>query len=765
MEDYLEIIMNNFREYHRRMFIFETKSIHLLNDFISKYSESRSDKFSVLLSGKGELEDEKWAIELMGSLPDNIKGKYVSFKDLNQILGTTWDFLIIDLRKDLRPNDVGRLVEVVRGGGLIFVLAPNRENWRNMVTPFHIDMVTSPYTIHDVKPIFQKHFVDSLSSSYGIFYVKSNGDLEGEDIQYPEFKRDKPVLPDHYTFDVKIYEKAISQDQVDVINKIDRLSSIDKGSIIVTADRGRGKSAAVGIGVAGLMYKLSKPDKPKLKILVTSPDPVNAKEIFNFISIIFGELGVKHTKKKHDGTIIEINSVLGQVRYLPPPQVLRNRADLVVVDEASGIPTHILQNIARKFDKTIYSSTLHGYEGAGRGFQVRFLPLIRSIYRDKLFEIHMSEPVRYAPYDPIEKWLFETLFLNSDPYDFSEKDISKIKPSRVRYVKINLEDWLFNKKDLLKEFIGIYIYAHYRNRPNDIMILCDAPHHFARCLTYKGHIVNSLHLAYEGGLTKRDLIKTLSGKPPSGHLIPTVLIRYYPMLRELADLKGIRIVRIATHPDLMNRGIGSRALRYIENEAKEEGVDWIGASFGAAEELISFWGRNGYMPLYLSPVRNQVSGEFSTIVVKPLTNRARILFHKARLEFKKLFITTLLESHFNLEPKIAYSLLSLDKWVFNYKPRLRFGQKERLKMYIYGGMAFGGAFDAIREVVKAHFIRSPDKRIYLNRKIEYMLIMRVLQARPWERVADYFEMDVNEVVERVREAIGKLRLFYVLGED
>ena len=171
------------------------------------------------------------------------------------------------------------------------------------------------------------------------------------------------------------------------------------------------------------------------------------------------------------------------------------------------------------------------------------------------------------------------------------------------------------------------------------------------------------------------------------------------------------------------------------------------------------------MPLYLSPVRNPISGEFSTIVVKPLTNRARVAYHKARLEFKKLFIETLLESHFNLEPKIAYSLLSLDKWVFNYSPRLSFGQRERLKMYIYGGMAFGGAFDAIREVVKAHFIRSPDRRVHLSRKIEYILIMRVLQARPWERVADYFEMDINEVVERVREAIGKLRLFYVLGEE
>lgn len=765
MSEYIDIVENNMREYHRRMFIFETGAVPLLPKFLNEYSEWRKDTFNILVGGKGDLDEERWAKEIISNLPDNVSGKYISFKDLNQILGTTWDFLIMDLRKDLRPNDVGRLVEVVRGGGLIFILAPNRENWKNMVTPFHIDMVTSPYTIHDVDPIFQRHFVTSLERSKGIFFIGEDGSIEGEDIYFPPFTRRKPSLPDKYTFDLKVYEKAVSQDQVDVVSAIDRLSSLESGSVVVTADRGRGKSAAVGIGVAGFMYKVFKPDKPKPRVLITAPEPINTREVFNFISTLFRELGVKHTRKKDNGVIVEINSVIGQVRYVSPPQVLKSKAELVVVDESSGIPTHILEHIARKFDRTIFSSTLHGYEGAGRGFQVRFLPMIREIYKDRLMEIHMSEPIRYAPYDPIENWLFDTLFLDSDPYSFNDKELRDIKPNRLRYRKIDLKDWLFNKRDLLKEFIGIYIYAHYRNRPNDVMILCDAPHHFARCLMYKNHVVNSLHLAYEGKLTRKDIIKTLSGEPPSGHLIPTVLLRYYPTLQEIADLRGIRIVRIATHPDLMNKGIGSKALKYVEDEARREGFDWVGASFGATGQLLNFWGKNGYIPLYLSPVRNPVSGEFSTIMVKPLTQRARDILHKARVEFKKLFMETLLESHFNLEPKLAYSLLSTERWTINFTPKLSISQKERLKMYIYGGMAFGGAFDAIREVVRTHFMRSPDKRIHINRKMEYILIMRVLQARPWERVANYFDMDINEVVNRTREVIGKLRLFYVLSGE
>ncbi len=152
-------------------------------------------------------------------------------------------------------------------------------------------------------------------------------------------------------------------------------------------------------------------------------------------------------------------------------------------------------------------------------------------------------------------------------------------------------------------------------------------------------------------------------------------------------------------------------------------------------------------------------------MVKPLSRRAKEAVQKARVDFKKLLMETLLECHFNLEPKLAYQLLSMDRWVINYEPRLNMSQKERLKMYIYGGMAFGGAFDAIRELVKAHFMRSPDKRVKIPRLWEYVLINRVLQARPWEKVAIQFDLDMEEVVNRTREMIAKLRLYYVLGGE
>jgi len=44
-----------------------------------------------------------------------------------------------------------------------------------------------------------------------------------------------------------------------------------------------------------------------------------------------------------------------------------------------------------------------------------------------------------------------------------------------------MKEWFYNDDPKLKNFVGIYILAHYQNKPNDIAMLADAPHHDAFC--------------------------------------------------------------------------------------------------------------------------------------------------------------------------------------------------------------------------------------------------------------------------------------------
>uniref|UniRef100_A0A7C3SLM5 tRNA(Met) cytidine acetyltransferase n=1 Tax=Thermofilum pendens TaxID=2269 RepID=A0A7C3SLM5_THEPE len=107
-----------------------------------------------------------------------------------------------------------------------------------------------------------------------------------------------------------------------------------------------------------------------------------------------------------------------------------------------------------------------------------------------------------------------------------------------------------------------------------------------------------------------------------GNIIPDRLIKHYKVL-EFGELRGFRIVRIATHPAVVRRGLGSLALKMVEEEARELGLDWVGAGFGVTEELLRFWVRNGFVPVHMSPEKNPVSGEYSVLVVKPLSERAK----------------------------------------------------------------------------------------------------------------------------------------------
>jgi N-acetyltransferase 10 len=143
------------------------------------------------------------------------------------------------------------------------------------------------------------------------------------------------------------------------------------------------------------------------------------------------------------------------------------------------------------------------------------------------------------------------------------------------------------------------------------------------------------------------------GIRPSGDLIPWTVSEQFQD-DSFASLNGIRIIRIATHPNAQNKGYGSRALelllKYYEqelidhdhiqtdeadelrpkkpqaaeleksiqlkdeklkpkkhlkpilqklSERKPIPIHYLGTSFGLTKELFNFWRKNKFVPLYL----------------------------------------------------------------------------------------------------------------------------------------------------------------------
>lgn len=140
-----------------------------------------------------------------------------------------------------------------------------------------------------------------------------------------------------------------------VLRLLDILTeSATKSICAVTAARGRGKSAALGLAIAGAVgFNLSS-------IFVTSPAPDNLKTLFKFVVEGLNAMGLKEhsdftlvysTKPDEKGLVLGVQVFRNHrqtVQYIPPTEhQLLVQAELLVIDEAAAIPLPQVQKLMK----------------------------------------------------------------------------------------------------------------------------------------------------------------------------------------------------------------------------------------------------------------------------------------------------------------------------------------------------------------------------------------------------------------------------------
>ncbi len=653
--------------------------------------------------------------------------EFISIAESDKVLGKTYDNLFLDLRGSFTANDLGKVISTVRGGGLIIMLTPPFEKWVTATLSYHEKLAIPPYTVEQCRHLFIPRLIRKLYEHEGI-WIYRNGRWEKESreelIEKPKPRRLKP--PKESRISKVIYGLARSQDQIEVLKILENLQEDE--IFVLTADRGRGKSAVLGLGIAGLRSFWQK----KLKVIVTSSSFERTSVVFEFLQRGLKALGIPGNFKE-EGLFIGKKI---KVMFLPPKEAAERSSDLLVVDEAASIPLPLLKRLAEN-TPVVFSTTIHGYEGSGRTFSIRFKSYVEA--RPHVF-YHMEEPIRYAAGDPIEKWLFDTLLLDAEPEPVKEL----AKPIKVLFPE---PEELFRNERLLRNFFGLLVIAHYKNTPNDLMTIADAPHHHvAIAVDGKNRVVGAVQFAFEGGLSKEQAMEMFLDPKPEGNLIPDVIAKHYGLI-DFATLKGARVVRIVTHPALWRRGIGSKALKALEGL---EGIHYIGASFGAAPGLVAFWSKNGFLPVSISPARNAVSGEYSVLFVKPLTEEAKGFIFRAAEEFTRKFLHSLAEIHWDMEVDVAWELLKAMKKL-NIELELNEIQKFRLKAFLEGRHIYEVDCDVLRKITEWYFATG---RSYLTEEAEKVLIAKVLQMNSWKAVRE--KTSVAEVFDTLRDALEKI---------
>ena len=205
-----------------------------------------------------------------------------------------------------------------------------------------------------------------------------------------------------------------------------------------------------------------------------------------------------------------------------------------------------------------------------------------------------------------------------------------------------------------------------------------------------------------------------------GHLLPQSLAQHAG-LPEAAGLRLGRIMRIAVHPQRWRRGLGRRLLSAITQWGQAQGLDGIGASFGADRELLGFWTGAEFRVLRLGLSRDAASGQHAAMVLRPLSPMGAQQAAAMAARFQEQLPDWLAEPLGELDPDLVPTLLAGSP-----APRLGADDWRDLQAFAQGRRGYELTTLALKRLLLTHLSTGGNPGA--------LAIRRVLQQRPWSQV-------------------------------
>uniref|UniRef100_A0A8C5W9M5 RNA cytidine acetyltransferase n=1 Tax=Leptobrachium leishanense TaxID=445787 RepID=A0A8C5W9M5_9ANUR len=693
--------------------------------------------------------------------------RYCYYNETHKILGNTYGMCVLQDFEALTPNLLARTVETVEGGGIIVILLRTMSSLKQLYTmtmDVHSRYRTEAH--QDVVGRFNERFILSLSSCKNCVVIDDQLNILPISSHVASIKPVPPkpqelnLTPEEQELqDVKVslqdtqpvgvlVESCKTLDQAKGLLKfIEAISEKTlRSTVAMTAARGRGKSAALGLAIAGAVaFGYSN-------IFVTSPSPDNLHTLFEFIFKGFDSLQyqehldyeiIQSVNPEFEKAVVRVNVFKEHrqtIQYIHPADAVKlGQAELVVIDEAAAIPLPLVKSLMGPY-LVFMASTINGYEGTGRSLSLKLIQQLRQQSADSqvsvtaenkssttqrltsartLHEVSLQESIRYAPGDAVEKWLNELLCL--DCLNISRIISGCPLPETCDLYYVNRDTlFCYNKasESFLQRLMALYVASHYKNSPNDLQLLSDAPAHHLFCLlppvpptqNALPEVLAVIQVCLEGEISSQSIMSSLSrGRKASGDLIPWTVSEQFQD-PDFGSLSGGRVVRIAVHPDYQGMGYGSRALRLLQmyyegqfpcleenvsvapqeitsisseavslieesvtprknlpplllrlSERPAEKLDYLGVSYGLTPKLLKFWKRAGFVPVYLRQTPNDLTGEHSCIMLKCLREEEEseqalwlTAFWK---DFQRRFLALLSYQFRNFQPSLALNVL------------------------------------------------------------------------------------------------------------
>lgn len=643
----------------------------------------------------------------------------ISPKDVNQFLGQEFSCIVFDASKNFDVNAFTAIIGTLIGGGHLILILPK-----------------------EFKPLIEGNKRQELN-------VFSTNQL-----LYRFVQRTLSSLPS-VKKDITDLSNEIQIEQHEIVDKINRCAlGHAKRPLVITANRGRGKSASLGIAAALLAIQHNK------KIIVTAPRKANVKIFFQHVKQQISDyhstkLSTQPTELSTQQAEPNLLEIENKIVFVSPDRLLKEKPDanLLIIDEAGAIPVQMLDQMVSRYNRVIFSTTVDGYEGNGRGFDIRFKSILAKTF-PQWRSATLKHPIRWPKNDPLEIATNDAFLLNRSmtlpPLLVLENK------NEISYRKIS-KSVLLNDESLLQQIYNLLVDAHYQTRPSDLdrMLSDESLLIFAAC--YKKRVIATALICQEGNLTSQQcqLIETGNLRLP-GQLLPQSLMAYQG-ITGAGESKFWRVMRITVMSEFQKNKIASQLICHIEQCAVDANVDLLGASYSLNPEVIRFWYKLRFKCCRLALRKDSSTGNFPGEFIK-LTDAAKpagVKCYNASLyRFETSFYYSITASYSDIKPAILLQIIKNQC----HQPvrKLLDNILKEITRYTEKARSFEMVEWQLNQLVGLYFSNNNSDQ-NLSEPKELLLVAKLLQNKSWSNMINEFDFSgKKQIQEAIREAIIKI---------
>lgn len=481
----------------------------------------------------------------------HLSAQHDDHTDLNRYrdyLGTSQSAVLLDCSAQLHADALAALSGTLVGGGVLFVVLPAADS------PFRQRLLSTSAAFA---------FIETISPGFSL-----------EQAVAKLLQNNFPVAP---------VPELPNADQAKVIESMVKLPGTCH---LLLADRGRGKSTALGLACQAFAQAYKG-----RKLIVTGPRPAAVATLL-----------------EHAGESVQFVAWDRLLSHYDPSTVR------LVIEEAAALPMHILKQLTTTFSVWAVATTVDGYEGCGRGFAVRFVQWLSEHKTCKAQQL--TKPVRWSAEDTCEAWLNQALLMKS-------KTIRKPTPEPANPVFKDCHASELTEQQL-DEVMGLLLEAHYQSSPNDLRLLLDGSDQRLLLCQQQGQLLGVIWYVIEGPVDASLHNEILKGQRRlPGQILPQA-ISFYLQQPAALSWRWWRITRIAVTPDARRAGFGSLLLSRLMQAADNDSVDALGSSFGASTDVVKFWLSNDYQLVRMGRRLNMASGFPNALMASGLSTEAKL---------------------------------------------------------------------------------------------------------------------------------------------